>query len=77
MFTAVVVVVLVVLAGLAYQYFKRTPEQVAAGGSGVSAFARLAEADGKIIALKAGTELKLAEAKLRQTALDEVHKILG
>lgn len=77
MLLAIVILVLLTLAGVGYEYFKRTPAQVAAGGKGVTAFARLAEADGKIIALKAGAELKKAEALVQVAAVEEIHKILG
>jgi hypothetical protein len=76
----VTVLSLAAAAALGYvyrQYRTRTAAQAAAGGSGASAFAKLAAADGKIIALKLATEAKLAEAKIRQDALDELHKILG
>ena len=46
-------------------------------GAGVSAFGKLAEAEGKLIALKAATEAKALEAKAVHSTLDEIHKLLG
>lgn len=77
MLTAFVIVVLLLAAGLGYQYFTRTPAQVTTTGTGVSAFARLAEADGKIIALKAGAEAKKIEALAASAIVEEIHKITG
>lgn len=45
--------------------------------SGVSAFAKVADAEGKLIALKAVTEAKKIEAAAVHAGLDELHKILG
>lgn len=42
-----------------------------------SAFARVAEQEGKLIALKAVSSAKKAEALAAHSALDEVDKLLG
>lgn len=50
------------------------PAVVAAKGS---AFARLAEQDGKVIALKAASKVKAAEAAAIHAGLDEFDKMIG
>ena len=69
-------VFVLIMLGLV-QYLRRSPAQVAVGGTGVSAFARLAEADGKIVALKIAAEAKKAEALAQAAVVEEIHKILG
>lgn len=70
-------VALVVLAvALGYSlYLDRYKLKTFLGGS--SAFSKLADAEGKVIALKAATKVKQEEAKAAHAALDEVHKLLG
>lgn len=73
---------LVALAGAAAlalykKYFATTTSTVASVTGGTSAFAKVAEADGKIIALKAVADVKKAEALAVHDSLDEIHKILG
>ena len=55
-------------------FSSNTVNVVAAKGS---AFARVAEQDGKIIALKAVTAVKLEAALAAHNALDEVDALLG
>jgi hypothetical protein len=54
--------------------FKGEVSVVAAKGT---AFARLAEQEGKIVALKAANTVKLAEAKAVHAAQDEFDKLIG
>jgi predicted negative regulator of RcsB-dependent stress response len=75
--TLLVIVVVALLAVVGYQYFTRTAAQKASQGTGLSAFARIAEADGKIIAAKTTTAVQLEAAKAIHFAQDEVHKLLG
>lgn len=75
--TLIFVVLVTVLAIVGYQYFTRTAAQKASQGTGLSAFARIAEADGKIIAAKTTTAVQLEAAKAVHFAQDEVHKLLG
>lgn len=69
-----------VLGGL-YKYrasivakIKGVPTVVAAKGT---AFARLAEQEGKVVALKAASKAKTEEAKLIHAGLDEFDKLIG
>lgn len=76
MFTLTVLLVLALVGFVGYKMYKQYETQKAATGvGGVGAFARLAEADGKIIALKIATEVKTAEAKAVHAALDELNKL--
>lgn len=71
---------IVVVAALAagYAYLKFRTKAVASGTpSGVSAFAKVAELEGKLIALRVTAEAKKAEATAVHAALDEVHALLG
>ena len=45
--------------------------------NGISAFAKVAEVEGKLIALKAVAEVKKAEAEAVHASLDELKKVLG
>jgi hypothetical protein len=54
--------------------FKGEVSVVTAKGS---AFARLAEQEGKVVALKAANTAKLAEAKAIHAAQDEFDKLIG
>lgn len=71
----------VIVAVIVYRYrvqiLAKLRGTVVAVEGGVSAFAKVAEADGKLIALKAVTEIKKAEAIAVHAGLDEIHKILG
>lgn len=59
-------------------YLKLHKKGTPAGApTSTTAFGKLAEADGKLIALKVATEAKKAEAVAAHAALDEVHDILG
>lgn len=61
----------------AYSFYKNRKAIVTKVASGPTAFAKLAEADGKLIALKVATDAKKAEAVAAHDAIDEVHKLLG
>lgn len=63
--------------GLLYHRYlnKRSPSNITANKG--SAFARVAEQEGKLIALKAVSSAKKAEALAAHAALDEVDKLLG
>jgi hypothetical protein len=76
----IVVFILAVLAFAGYRLYTNNAAAKAAANQvtgGVSAFARVAEAEGKLIALKAVTAAKTEEAKLVHAGLDELHKLLG
>ncbi len=84
MFT--VIAVLVVLLAVATSWFgyrtykdNQAASKAAAGqiAGGVSAFGKLAEAETKLLALKAAAEAKALEAKAVHATLDEIHKLLG
>jgi hypothetical protein len=76
MFTIIFTVVAIALLFGAYKLYKQYRAQKAATGvGGVGAFARLAEADGKIIALKIAVDVKKAEALAVHAALDELNKL--
>lgn len=62
---------------LAYKYRTQIKAEVTKVEGGTSAFAKLSEADGKLIALKVATDAKKAEAAAAHDSLDELHKILG
>lgn len=80
MFTILVLAVLGAAAFGGYKLYQQYKAGKAAGavtGSGVSAFARLAEVDGKIFALKIAAEAKKEEALAQAAVVEEIHKILG
>jgi fido (protein-threonine AMPylation protein) len=80
MFTLAVVLVLLAVAFLGYKLYQKNADAKAAVNqvtAGVTAFAKLADAEGKIIALKAATAVKTAEASAVHAGLDEIHKLLG
>jgi len=66
---------------LVLKYWKQLKTKITGETSSLytkgSAFARLAEQDGKIIALKAASKVKLEEAKAIHAAQDEFDKIVG
>jgi hypothetical protein len=68
----------VALVGLAaYKYFAKAKAEVVKVENGISAFAKVAEVEGKLIALKAVAEVKKAEAEAVHASLDELKKVLG
>lgn len=75
--TLMLVLFVVAAALAAYQYFTRSSAQKAAQGTGLSVFARIAEADGKIIAAKTTSAVQLEAAKALHVAQDEIRTILG
>ena len=80
MVTFIVLVALAIAAYFGYKLYQKNADAKAAVSQvtgGVSAFAKVAEAEGKLIALKAVTAAKTEEAKLVHAGLDELHKLLG
>jgi len=80
MITFIVLVALAIAAFFGYKLYTKSAAAKAAVGQvtgGVTAFAKVAEAEGKLIALKAATAAKTEEAKLVHAGLDELHKLLG
>jgi hypothetical protein len=77
----VLVIALLATAALAafaaYRYRTSLKAEVTKVEGGVSAFAKVAELEGKLIALKAVAEVKKAEATAVHATLDELHKLLG
>ena len=65
----------VAIAYAGYRLYKQLASRAATGQGGVGAFARLAEADGKIIALKIAVEAKKVEAEAVHASLDELNKL--
>lgn len=75
-----VVLVIAVLAGLGFvyrQYVTRSSAVKAQQGTGPSAFARIAEADGKLIAIKAAQAVQREAAKAVHVVQDDIEKYLG
>lgn len=76
---SLIVGVLIGAAGLFLAYRNRAAlkAQVTKIEGSASAFAKVAELDGKLIALRAVADVKRVEANAVHASLDELHNLLG
>lgn len=72
-FAAIVAVILIYFI---YRFSNRN-KYVGTASSSPTAFGKLADAEGKIIALKAATKAKKADVDEAHADLDELHDLLG